>query len=67
MSQKTKDSKSAKKTKDNYVKNPCADDNPQKLENDSPINEEHTDQIGETGSVLAAHKDSIIHCLTIIG
>lgn len=67
MSQKTKDSKSSKKNKDNFVKNPCGDDNPNKLENDSPINEEHTDQIGETGSILTSHKDSVIHCLTIIG
>lgn len=70
MSQKSKTSKSDKsdkKNRDNFVKNPNSDDNPQKLENDSPISEEHTDQIGETGSVLTAHKDSIIHCLTIIG
>ena len=67
MSQKSKSSKSDKKNKDNFVKNPNSDDNPQKLENDSPISEEHTDQIGETGSVLTSHKDSIIHCLTIIG
>ncbi len=68
MSQKSKQEKSvSKKSRDNYVKNPCSDDNPQRLENDSPINEEHTDQIDETGSVLASHKDSIIHCLTIIG
>lgn len=68
MSQKSKQQKAvSKKNKDNFVKNPCADDEPKKLENDSPIDEEHTDQIGETGSVLAAHKDSIIHCLTIIG
>lgn len=64
MSQK---SKSDKKNKDNFVKNPCADDNPSTLENDSPINESHTDQIGETGSILTSHKDSVIHCLTIIG
>jgi len=70
MSQKSKSSKSDKsdkKNRDNFVKNPNSDDNPQKLENDSPISEEHTDQIGETGSVLTSHKDSIIHCLTIIG
>lgn len=70
MSQKSKSSKSDKsdkKNRDNFVKNPNSDDNPQNLENDSPISEEHTDQIGETGSVLASHKDSIIHCLTIIG
>ncbi|MGN0502528.1 MAG: ClpP family protease [Ruminococcus sp.] len=70
MSRKSKSSKSDKsdkKNRDNFVKNPNSDDNPQKLENDSPISEEHTDQIGETGSVLTSHKDSIIHCLTIIG
>lgn len=70
MSQKSKTSKSDKsdkKNRDNFVKNPNSDDNPQKLENDSPISEEHTDQIGETGSVLTSHKDSILHCLTIIG
>lgn len=66
MSQKNKDKKISKSSKDSFVKNPCVDD-PQRLENDSPINEEHTDQIGETGSVLTSHKDSIIHCLTIIG
>lgn len=66
MSQKSKNKKTSKGSKDSFVKNPCADD-PQRLEDDSPINESHTDQIGETGSVLASHKDSIIHCLTIIG
>ncbi len=65
MSQKSKNNKSSKNN-DSFVKNPCADD-PQRLESDSPINESHTDQIGETGSVLTSHKDSIIHCLTIIG
>ena len=67
MSQKSKEAKSSKKNRENFVKNPCDDDNPNKLENDSPISEEHTDQIGETGSILASHKDSVIHCLTIIG
>lgn len=67
MSQKNKETKSSKKNRDNFVKNPCDDDNPNKLQNDSPISEEHTDQIGETGSILASHKDSVIHCLTIIG
>lgn len=70
MSQKSKSSKSDKsdkKSRDNFVKNPNFDDDPQKVENDSPISEEHTDQIDEIGSVLTAHKDSIIHCLTIIG
>lgn len=67
MSQKDKQRKTLKKSKDNFVKNPNSDDNPNKTENDSPINEEHTDQINETGSILTSHKDSVIHCLTIIG
>ena len=67
MSQKSKSSKLDNKNRDIFVKNPNSDDNPQKLENDSPISEEHTDQIGETGSVHTSHKDSIIHSLTIIG
>lgn len=56
-----------KKTKDDFVKNPNSDQDPSKIENDSPINEDHTDQIRESGSILTSHKDSIIHCLTIIG
>ncbi len=68
MSQKdTKQNKSSKKNKDNFIKNPCEGENPNSIENDSPINESHTDQIGETGSILTSHKDSIIHCLTVIG
>ena len=66
MPQKYKNEKSSKKNRESFVKNPC-DDNPDKIENDSPINEEHTDQITETGSILTSHKDSVIHCLTIIG
>lgn len=67
MSQKTKEQGTPKKRRDNFVKNPCSDDNPNNIENDSPISEEHTDQINETGSILTSHKDSVIHCLTIIG
>ena len=71
MSQKTKQQKNgSNKSKDNkkdIVKNPCSHDDPKTLEDDSPINESHTDQIGETGSILAVHKDAVIHCLTIIG
>ena len=66
MSQKSKSSKASSK-KGSFVKNPCSDDDPQKLSNDSPISEEHTDQIDETGSVLTTHKDCVLHCLTIIG
>lgn len=71
MSQKNKQQKGSSKksgnNKKDYVENPCSHDDPKTLENDSPINEEHTDQIGETGSVLTVHKDAVIHCLTIIG
>ena len=71
MAQKAKDknssSKNEKKLKDNFVKNPTESPEKKTIDNDNPIDEEHTDQIDETGSVLAAHKDSIIHCLTIIG
>lgn len=66
MPQKSKSSKTSSK-KGNFVKNPASDDDPQKLANDSPISEEHTDQIDETGSVLTTHKDCVFHCLTIIG
>lgn len=50
---------------DTFVKNPCEDDN--SIENDSPINEQHTEQINETGSVLVNRKGRIVHCLTIVG
>ncbi len=66
MPQKSKSSKVSSK-KGNYVKNPAPDEDPQKLANDSPISEEQTDRIGETGSVLTTHKDCVLHCLTIIG
>lgn len=66
MPQKSKSSKVSSK-KGNYVKNPAPDDDPQNLANDSPISEEQTDRIGETGSVLTTHKDCVLHCLTIIG
>ncbi len=54
--------------KDTFVKNPSepqTDNTP--IENDSPINESHSDQINEIGSVLTARGDKVIHCLTIIG
>ena len=66
MPQKSKSSKVSSK-KGNYVKNPAPDEDPQKLANDSPVSEEQTDRIGETGSVLTTHKDCVLHCLTIIG
>ncbi len=42
-------------------------DTESEISNDSPINEEHTEQIENTGSVVTSHRDSIIQCLTIIG
>ncbi len=42
-------------------------DSETEISNDSPINEEHTEQIENTGSVVTSHRDSIIQCLTIIG
>ena len=67
MSQESKQNKHSKRSRNSFVRNPNSEDNPQKIENDSPINESHTDQINETGSILTTHKDSVIHCLTIIG
>jgi ATP-dependent protease ClpP protease subunit len=66
MSQKTKQQKDSKKARESFVKNP-AEESPGNPISDSPISEEHCDQISETGSVLTSHKDSFIHCLTIIG
>ncbi len=57
--------KNKKTEKDDYVKNPCQEEGT--LENDSPLDEQHTDQIENTGSVLAVRDDKVIHCLTVIG
>jgi len=54
-----------KKLDKSYVINPC--DEEQNLEDDSPINEHHTDQINETGSVIVNRDGVVIHCLTIVG
>lgn len=51
---------------DEFVKNPCEEQADQ-LESDNPINEEHREQIEDTGSVLAVRDNKVIHCLTIIG
>ena len=72
MAQKAKEKnttakKSGKSRVDNTVKNPNEQPEKKSLEKDSPIDEQHTDQVEETGSVLTMHKDSVIHCLTIIG
>lgn len=51
---------------DEIVKNPCQEDD-SSFDNDSPIDENHTDQIEDTGSVLTARDEQVIHCLTIVG
>lgn len=71
MAQKAKEKnttakKSGKSRVDNTVKSERTA-RKKSLEKDSPIDEQHTDQVEETGSVLTTHKDSVIHCLTIIG
>lgn len=52
--------------RDELVKNPCGDD-PDCEQSICSENEETDSQIEETGSVLTLHRDSVIHCLTIIG
>ena len=64
---KNSSSKNRKNSREDIVKNPSESPETKSIENDSPIDESHTDQIDETGSILATHKDSIIHCLTVIG
>lgn len=53
--------------KNEFVTNPCERDKETEVENDSPISEEHTEQIENTGSVVTSYKGAIIQCLTIIG
>jgi ATP-dependent protease ClpP protease subunit len=53
-----------KSQNDEFVKNPCEQET---LDKDSPIDENHLETIEDSGSVLAARGDKIIHCLTIIG
>lgn len=53
------------KDTDSFIKNPNDDGNG--VESDSPINEQHTEQINETGSVLVNRQGRIVHCLTIVG
>ena len=64
---KNNSTKNRKNSREDFVKNPSEAPETKSIENDSPIDESHTDQIDETGSILATHKDSIIHCLTVIG
>lgn len=42
-------------------------DDTDSIENDSPVNERHTEQINETGSVLVNRQGKVVHCLTIVG
>lgn len=63
--EKHSNSKDNTNHEDSYIKNPCEDD--RGIESDSPINEHHTDQINETGSVIINRKGVIVHCLTIVG
>lgn len=63
MSSKNKENN--KNVNDSFVKNPSEDSG--SIENDSPINEAHTEQINETGSVLVNRRGKVIHCLTIVG
>lgn len=66
MSNKKRENKShSDRDKENsYIKNPCEESS---LDADSPINEEHTDQINETGSVILSRNGVNIHCVTIVG
>ncbi len=49
---------------DTFSPSPCESD---PVEADSPISEQHTDQINETGSVLVNRNGIVVHCLTIVG
>lgn len=51
---------------DEFVKNPC-EENDGNMDKDNPIDEEHISQIEDTGSILAARGEKVIHCLTIVG
>ncbi len=65
-SPKVKNNKENSQSKDSsFVPNPCEEQT--SIESDSPINEQHTEQINETGSVLINRNGVIIHCLTIVG
>ncbi len=55
-----------KSQNDEIVKNPC-EENDGSVDNDSPIDEKHIEQIEDSGSILAMRGDNVIHCLTIVG
>lgn len=50
---------------DSYIKNPAENEGGE-LDN-SPVSEQTTEQINETGAVLVNRNGVIIHCLTIVG
>ncbi|MCH5298449.1 MAG: ATP-dependent Clp protease proteolytic subunit [Ruminococcus sp.] len=54
-----------KNQSDEFVRNPCEEDDPQNVEN--PADEKHFEQIEDSGSILTSRGDNVIHCLTIIG
>lgn len=51
--------------RNSFVKNPCKEES--EIEDTSPISEQHTEQINETGSVIVNRNGVVIHCLTIVG
>lgn len=51
--------------KEEFVKNPCSPEEEQNEE--TPIDEKHFEEIENSGSVIAARGDKLIHCLTVIG
>lgn len=53
-----------KSQNDEFVRNPCEEGS---IDKDNPIDENHLDAIENSGSILAARGEKIIHCLTIIG
>ncbi len=63
MPRKKSNSIAAKSEKDDFVKNPCEEDEPISADGDNTS----VDRIDEIGSVLTSRKEGIIYCLTIIG
>ena len=56
------------KNKSQFIQNPSEhDDDMQTLEETSPISEDNTDKINETGSIITKNGKYVVHCLTIIG
>lgn len=51
--------------KEEFVKNPCSPE--EEPVEETPISEKHFEEIENSGSVIAARGDKLIHCLTVIG